>query len=94
MITVFDDYYIDVTEMEYMACQYNGKKYIDKRTGKEKNGFRVIGHYSTLKSAVKGILNHSVKVEFMSDRTVTLSEAVKRLEAANNRLESILDEVE
>ena len=91
MIRVDKDYVIDVDTLNYTAKIDLHKTTIDK-SGKERPTYNIIGYYGTLRSAVKGILEYEVRSK-LSKGEKSLNEAIKALDKANNKLETILNSI-
>lgn len=92
MIRVNDNYLIDVTPLEYTALEDMHKTSIDKKTGKTLPVYNTVGHYGSLRSAVRGIVTRQAKKN-MSDGEHSLTEAIRMLDDANMELERILSRI-
>lgn len=77
MIRIDEDYIIKVEEKNYIACRDLHKTRVDK-AGNESMSVDVIGYYSNLKQAIKGILEYKVRKSLM-DNEHTLESAISTL---------------
>jgi hypothetical protein len=85
MIHVIDKYYIDVED----TCYTVGRKSIAMRNGEETEVFKPMHYWGTLKMAVKDI-SELYRKDKLSESDVSLVEAIKIIQKADNVLENVL----
>lgn len=88
MIRIDEDYIIKVDENNYTACRDLHKTRVDK-SGNESMSVDVIGYYSNLKQACKGILEYKVRKSLM-DNEHTLETAILTLNSIYLEFSTIL----
>ena len=88
MIRIDEDYIIKVDENNYTACRDLHKTKVDK-AGNESMSVDVIGYYSNLKQAVKGIWEYKVRKSLMEEEH-TLETAISVLQQAYKEFETVL----
>lgn len=79
MIRVNDDYVIEVDTMNYVAKEDKHKTRVDKN-GEEKDAYRTVGYYGTLKGALVGIKEDMFKSKAVSGE-ISLENALKELKS-------------
>lgn len=84
MIHIEDNLYIDADRHEYRLVLQQGT-IVNKKTGKEEQAVKVIGHFSSLESAILAIPDMQMK-EYVANNEVSLHEAVSAFSAAVNNL--------
>lgn len=88
MIRIDEDYIIKVDENNYTACRDLHRTRVDK-AGNESMGVDIIGYYSNLKQACKGILEYKVRKSFMAEEH-TLETAISTLNSIYKEFDTIL----
>lgn len=91
MIRIDKKYVIDVDNLNYTAKIDNNKTVTDKN-GKERASFTIIGYYTTLRSAVRAILEYEVKNK-LSKGEKSLNEAITELDKAINKLDKVIGKI-
>lgn len=91
MIRIDKKYVIDVDSFNYTAKIDHNKTTVDK-SGKERGVFTIIGYYTTLRSAVRGILEYEVKNK-LSRGEKSLNEAIIELDKAINKLDKVIGKI-
>lgn len=92
MIRVNENYIIDIDSYEYTVKRDLHRKRTVKIKGEELevDNFSTVGHYSSLTSAVKGVIESMNKC-MLRDKTHTLEEAVAIVMENNNRVSELLE---
>lgn len=85
MIHVIENYYVDVDENCYIVCV----KKRTQRNGEEADVFKNLHYFNNFKSAVKDIAK-LYRRDKLSEKDMTLEDAIKALQTADNVLESVL----
>ena len=85
MIHIIENYYVDVNDDDYAVCI---KKQV-MRNGTETTVFKPVHYFGSLKGAVKDI-GELYRRDKLSETDISLIEAIKILQTADNALESVL----
>ncbi len=90
MIYVDDTYFIKVDSVGYAVC----KKMIAKKSGIENQ--KVIGYYTTILNALKGIEEEMIKdfVRETETENIPISDAILKKKEIRNKLKKIRRELE
>lgn len=91
MIRVNNDWVILVNENEFQVAKDMHKEKIDKK-GVVRPIYSVIGYYSSMESAIRGLIKESTRNRLMND-TYTLKEALDIYREENNSIKTLLKEV-
>ena len=81
-IQVEDKLFIESDDMQFIIKQYSGK--FDKKT--EKETYKVLGYFSTLKQAVK----HLIKLQCMESTVNTFQQLFDELDRIENKFDNII----
>lgn len=81
-IQVEDKLFIESDDMQFMIKKYSGK--IDEKTQKET--YKVLGYYSSLKQAVK----HLIKLECMESTVTTFQQMFDELERIETKFDDLI----
>lgn len=92
MIQVDKDYIIEPDSRSYVVFYDTHRKRFDKKENKEFPVLNVIGYYSTLSGAIKGVLDHKTKIS-LGKNNYSLQEVLSEVRRLNNELEDILAKV-
>ena len=76
MIRVNEDYVIEVDNYNYSAYQDTHKTRYDKKLETEVPVYKLVGHFSTLMSALQGIFKYMVR-QSLSNRDHNLESAIE-----------------
>lgn len=94
MINISGDYYVDVDSCNYTAKRDMHKKVTMKDTvtgeKKEIDQYKIIGYYSNLAGAVKGIVNDLVRRK-LQDEASTLEDAIHIIQKTNTEFYDLLE---
>ena len=90
MITVDKDFIIDVDSMNYTPRVR--KTRIDKKTGEQYEDFEIIGYYSNLQNALKGILDYKVS-NSLANEEMSLESALKCVQTTYKQFTDLLERV-
>lgn len=94
MVRVDDNYFIEVDAYNYTAKYDRGVKK-QKKDGSgesDENSIMIIGYYTTLENAIRGILDHKVR-KCMSEGEKSLCVALNELRAIVKEFNDKLDSV-
>jgi hypothetical protein len=81
-IKVEDKLFIESDDMQFVLKKYSGN--FDKKT--EKETYKVLGYFSTLKQAVK----HLIKLQCMESTAETFEQLFDDLDRIENKIDSLI----
>jgi hypothetical protein len=81
-IQVEDKLFIESDDMQFIIKKYSGN--FDKKT--EKETYKVLGYFSTLKQAVK----HLIKLQCMESTVTTFQQLFDELDRIENKLDGLI----
>lgn len=90
MIRVDDDFIIDVDSMNYMPKVKRIRT--NKETGEKYEHYEVLGYYSTLQGAIRGVLDYKVRI-LSSVEEKPLETALKEVERIYKQFNELLGRI-